>query len=373
MDSATTQPTLRLGDRLTAPVFGSLRPGSPPVLLLAAGHRIETLQQLQMLRDVGFAVLLPTEEAAARPAAASATGHTPQTRDFEGRLDCAMQIRRAVKDAANHLYSSVLEGETPDFSRLVDASAQVASEVTIDPHAFATLTFLRMCDDYTVEHSADVAILMVAIARVMGIGEQDLHDVALAGLMHDVGKQLVPQDIIMKRGSLDANELAEVRRHPEHGVTVLVDALGCPDAVREVALQHHERLDGSGYPAGSKAKMHRYSLIAATADTFDAMTAKRVYSPPKPARQAIKELYAKRGHQYDPDAVDALVKLIGAYPVGTRIRLSTGERGIVVAPNYEDSTRPIVEIDTHPDGRPLSINYRKALAGSSCSILAAEL
>ncbi len=370
-----SKPTLRLGDRLIAPVYGGLSLGAPPEVILAAGQSIETLEQLDMLRSLGYSVVLPDEDEDAPSAPTGIPDPTPNAgSDFENRVECGSRIRLVVMDASRDLYSRLLEGHRPDYDRLIEVSVEVANEVTADPHAYAALTFLRMCDDYTVEHSADVSILMVAMAQVLEVSGKDLQDVALAGLMHDVGKQLVPQAIIEKKGTLTEGEFAEVRRHPEYGMSILAQVVDCPEPVREVAMQHHERLDGSGYPFGCNGRaVHNYSMLAAAADAFDAMTSNRVYHSGKPARQALKELCAARGQKFDPMAIDALVKLIGAYPVGTRVWLDTGERGVVIAPNYEDSTRPVVEIDTVGLGRRLPNPYRKELGGTSSSIVAVDV
>jgi HD-GYP domain-containing protein (c-di-GMP phosphodiesterase class II) len=140
-----------------------------------------------------------------------------------------------------------------------------------------------------------------------------------------------------------------------------------------VALQHHERLDGSGYPGRlTAADLHPYSRIVAVADTFDAMTSDRVYRRGSPPRRALLEIYRDRARRLDPEAIDALIKLIGVYPVGTRVLLTTGEHGVVVAPNPEDSTRPMVRIDRDSRGRALAApftlslkdDHRRAVSGS---------
>jgi HD-GYP domain-containing protein (c-di-GMP phosphodiesterase class II) len=136
-----------------------------------------------------------------------------------------------------------------------------------------------------------------------------------------------------------------------------------------VALQHHERIDGSGYPnclKGDQIAVH--SKIAAVADVFDAITSHRVYHRGRTAREALMIIYASRNTEYDMDAVLALVKLVGVYPVGTRVSLDSGEQGVVVAPNLEDSTRPVVEIDADQGGRSVA-PYQLSLRGGSARIV----
>ena len=140
-----------------------------------------------------------------------------------------------------------------------------------------------------------------------------------------------------------------------------------------VALQHHERLDGSGYPYGcDRQTIHPISRLAAVADTFDAMTANRAYRKGMPARQAILELHSSRGNQLDSESVAALIKLIGVYPVGTRVVLAGGEQGTVVAPNPLDTTRPYVLVYHDRNGRPFRQPFTVSLQYSKSSIIGTE-
>jgi HD-GYP domain-containing protein (c-di-GMP phosphodiesterase class II) len=183
----------------------------------------------------------------------------------------------------------------------------------------------------------------------------------------------VPGGILAKPGLLTREEFAEIRMHPQHGFEILADCAGCPEAVRLVALQHHERLDGSGYPNRlTGEQLHPYSRIAAVADTFDAMTADRVYRRGCTPRKALLELYGDHPRKLDPQAVEALIRLVGVYPVGTRVRLNSGEQGLVIAPNPHDTTRPVVRIDRDGLGRAIPVPFTLSLEGESRQVAAAE-
>jgi putative nucleotidyltransferase with HDIG domain len=230
----------------------------------------------------------------------------------------------------------------------------VAEHVIADPYAAVCMSYLGDCDEYTVTHCADVAILMAAIGALLGLPEEELALLAWAGMVHDVGKPRISREVLEKPGRLTPAERTEVRRHPELGVEILRAAPECPASVLSVILQHHERLNGSGYPYGlSCEELHPHSRIAAVADTFDAMTAERVYKPPSPAREVLVYLACESDRCFDRNATTALAKLIGVYPIGTRVVLSTGERGVVVAPNPADSLRPSVRIHADRNGRRL--------------------
>ncbi|MBI3911614.1 MAG: HD domain-containing protein [Armatimonadetes bacterium] len=366
---------LRIGDALSRPVYGRPDGASARVLLLAAGQRIESELQLRRLREAGFAVQLPSEERSPNDPALPPADPSPPAASamFTQRLEAGQRLRQTVIEAAGDITRRVASGAAPDIPNLLSASSVLAAEVAADPYAVATVAHLQQCDDYTVEHSADVAILTVAIAHLLGRGATDLRLLALAGLLHDVGKQRVPKEILDKPGPLTPEELKEVRRHPQHGFDILTHCEDCAPEARLVALQHHECPDGSGYPAGcARSVLHPYSLIAAVADTFDAMTADRVYHKGIPARPALLQLHAARETHFDAAAVAALIKLVGVYPVGTRVVLNTGERAVVIAPNPEDTTRPVVQVDQDHLGRALARSFTLFLQGASCCIVAAQ-
>ncbi len=191
--------------------------------------------------------------------------------------------------------------------------------------------------------------------------------------MHDVGKQRLPKELLAKPGALSPEEWEIVKQHPLRGQEILVECEDCPEAVLRVALEHHERLDGSGYPAGLHGDgLHPHSRIAAVANAFDALTADRVYRKALAPRQALMQIFSASRARFDAASVSVLVKLVGVYPVGTRVLLNTGESAVVVAPNPDDTTRPVIDIDRDHRGRSVGIPLRVELQTASYSIVAAQ-
>lgn len=373
---------LRIGDVLDEALYGRPPGARQPMLLLAAGHRITSVAQLRRLQEAGFSVELPesissTQAPESGPLASPVLSTVASLRTaIQERAEAAARVRQVIADATRDLLGRVRAAPgaslSPNIEALEAAGSALVSEVTTDANTIAALTHLRRCDDYTVEHSVDVAILMVAIAQVLGYREPDLSVVAVAGLSHDVGKQRVPVSILNKAGRLTAEEFVELRRHPQHGYEILTECAHLHESIPLVALQHHERLDGSGYPSMlCHEQIHAYSRIAAVADSFDAMTADRVYRRGCTARQAVLELYGLAGRGLDASAVQALIKLVGVYPVGTRVTLDTGERGTVIAANLEDTTRPVVLIDQDGMGRNVGTPYAVSLAAGRHRVAAA--
>lgn len=366
---------LRLGQRLSTSLYARVPGARHPVLLMRAGQRIESVHQLERLSEAGFAIdLTPAPASRVKekgPTQKVAAGSTPTAAVFDEALEAARQVRSFVSAAVQSLHASVAAGRVPDWKSMLSASRDLANLVAVSPQVSASMTHLLQCDDYTVEHSADVAILMVAIGKTLGWADDDLELLALGGLLHDVGKAKVPQRILMKPGRPTPEEWEELRRHPEYGREMLSSCTPhCPPEVIRIAAEHHERLDGSGYPEGLRGdRTSPFSAIAAVADVFDAIVSDRVYQAGRPAREALSIIYGAGGTGYDADAVGALVRLVGVYPVGTRVILDSGARGVVVAPNPDDSTRPIVEIDTDHLGRSLA-PFQLCLKGGSSRIVA---
>jgi cyclic di-GMP phosphodiesterase len=370
---------LQLGDVVGESFYGQLLGAGQPVLLLAAGQSIDSEHQLRRLREAGYSVRLACEmppvfgAGSATPADAAAGLSVPPARPFATPLDpafarrveAAARVHDVVTGAVRDLARRVYKREPMDMEAMLAASSTLVSEVSADPHAIATLTFLRRCDDYTIEHSADVAILMVAMARWLEMPEPERRTLALAGLMHDVGKQQIDPTILNKPTALTREEFLEIWKHPQYGYRLLSACPGCPEAVQLVALQHHERLDGTGYPGGLVSEeLHPFSRIAAVADTFDAMTADRIYRKGLPSRQALLEIYAAAGVRMDSPSVSALIKLVGVYPVGTRVVLDTGERALVTAPNPDNTTLPVVLVEHDRYGQRLAPPVSLALHDS---------
>ena len=357
---------LRVGDTVRRPIYGRRRGVPEPVLLLAAGQRIESAEQLRQLRAEGLGIRTPAEAAYTVPSASV----LPASQTLPARDDAALgrqsertrRLHASIVGAGRELLQRLGSGAILSRAGNDLCRRNVARELADDPAAVVTMTYLKQCDDYTVEHGANVAILMVAIAHLLGHAEADLRLVALAGLVHDVGKQRLPPHLLDKPDNLDIEDHVELRRHPGYGFEILSKSPDCPPSVLSVVLEHHERQDGSGYPERRTGELlHPHSRIAAVADVFDDMTTNHVHRRRLPARQVLQMIYADRGRLFDDEAVAALVKLVGVYPVGTRVHLDTGESGVVVAPNVANTTRPVVEIDRDSRGVRLPCPYQVRL------------
>jgi len=213
------------------------------------------------------------------------------------------------------------------------------------PSALLPLAQMKTVDEYTFQHSVAVAALAVAFGRVLDLPRDEIKDIALGGLLHDVGKALIPGRILNKPGKLDDAEFEIIKSHVVHTAKLLKDVKGISEITFNAASQHHERHDGSGYPHGLKGnQISLHGQILAIVDVYDAITSLRVYHKGIPPAEALKKLYAWSGAQFDNRMVQAFIKGIGIYPAGSLVRMESDKLAIVREVMPDNLLQPIVQI-----------------------------
>ena len=224
--------------------------------------------------------------------------------------------------------------------------------VVSNKDAMLELAGLKSYDEYTFFHSVNVAILSLAIGAAITGDRRFLSSLGVGALMHDLGKMDIHVDVLNKPGALSAEEWAIMRCHPLYGAEEVARLAGVDKSAVVVILEHHMRYDLSGYPqsATPAAGQHLASRIVAVADAYDAMTSRRSYSAARLQDEAMSVLVKNMGNGFDPALVRIFVKLMGAYPPRSVVRLSTGETGIVLKANADDLVRPSVRIFADSNG-----------------------
>lgn len=217
--------------------------------------------------------------------------------------------------------------------------------ILTSPAALFGLTLLKKYDPYTYSHSITTSLFALAYARHLGITGEDLHRVALAGLLHDIGKVRTAEKIIKKPGALTPEELEIMQKHPVLSEELLRELGNVDDETCKIVLYHHIRFDGTGYPKlRNDEKPHPLSKIISLADCYDALTTTRPYQKSRHPGDAIRIIRRLVGKAYAPETVADFVTMIGAYPVGDFVRLASGEIAIVTKLNDLDATSPAVWI-----------------------------
>jgi putative nucleotidyltransferase with HDIG domain len=270
-------------------------------------------------------------------------------------------IRRLYDDAvsvAGSVYDSAKTEGQPDASMartMIDGLAQAVAQ---NRTALLALTTLKNYDNYTFTHMVNVSVLTMGQARGLGIDGPLLREFGLAALMHDIGKVRTPIDILNKPDKLTDAEFAIMKRHVLDGAEILRQTPEVPTLAPVVAFEHHLRIDGSGYPTGVKrAALNVGTMLCSIADVYDAMRSQRAYQLAFPTERILQVLKQADGRQFDQHLVRRFVQLIGIYPVGTIVRLDSGEVGVVQQVYAPDPYRPRVRLLFGRDGARLELAY----------------
>ena len=281
-----------------------------------------------------------TPGASAPPAAAAPAGDRP----LAAELKQAAAICNRGRAAVTAMFNEARMGRTVDAQTCLPLVQEISDSVQRNAGALVSLARLKSRDDYSYMHSVAVCAMMVSLARQAGMGEDACREAGLAGLMHDIGKALIPLEVLNKPGKLSDEEFALVRLHPEQGHGLLVGGQGVLESTLEVVLHHHEKVDGSGYPhrlAGDR--ISQLARMGAICDVYDAITSNRPYKAGWDPAESIARMASWKGH-FDPALFAAFVQSLGIYPTGSAVRLASGKLAVVVEQNPGNLVSPVVTV-----------------------------
>ena len=254
-------------------------------------------------------------------------------------------IKKRVSVGMQYLYNNV-SGE--DFSKATKHIANDLMNAVMENDSIAIdIGELKVCDEYTFKHSVDVATMGMVIARRMGMPQDSIYEIGIAGLLHDIGKCRIPNEILNKPGKLTDEEFILIKNHTLYGYQILLDKPEISDAVRLGVLQHHEKLNGTGYPSGISEKyISSYAKVLALVDIYDALITERPYKEAYTQRNAV-ELLMSMTSELDIEVMNTFLHTVILYPVDSIVQLSNGEYAKVVENYFDCSLRPkVVEVRT---------------------------
>jgi len=267
--------------------------------------------------------------------------------DGQSRLEAELLYSAPLIDDVKQTLQAISETlDLENGERIEQVGAlvhELAESVQRNPDALLWLTRLKSTDRYSYDHAVDVSIHLMIFARFLNLPADAVENLGLAGMMQDIGKVSLPQEILSKPGRLDDDEYALVQSHVASSLEMLVGKPGFDDRLLEIVASHHERHDGSGYPrrlAGDRIRLE--AELAGLIDAYCAMTRKRVYNPAVSHHRALEELIGMRGTQFRAPLVDQFIQCMGVYPVGSLVELNSGEVAVVIQQNKVRRLQPSV-------------------------------
>jgi len=267
----------------------------------------------------------------------------PVKTPFHEELKQAKMAHKRARTQIDTMFQDARMGRSIDVSGAKEVVSGMVDSIVRNPDAQLWLSNLRKRDEYTAIHSLNVCIFALSFARYLGFNTEEMNEIGIGALMHDIGKMRVPLEILNKEGKLTAEEREIVKQHPQHGLDILKDSKGLPDSTIEVVYSHHERKQGTGYPQGLvETQIHLFARIVAIVDVYDAITSDRVYHHGMNTLDALKNMFKWRENDLDSELVEKFIQCLGIYPIGSLVQLNTGEIGIVLSVSQGKNLVPIV-------------------------------
>ncbi|MGZ4968605.1 MAG: HD-GYP domain-containing protein [Methylobacter sp.] len=258
-----------------------------------------------------------------------------------------LERSRKVYSEANKIISNIMHdvriGKQIEVERIDPVVERMANSILRNKDALLSLCRIKNKDDYTFLHSVSVGALLISFAHALDFNRDVIKQLGIGGMLHDIGKTKVPNEILNKPGALTEDEFVIMKSHVVHGCSILRKSSGIAQVSFDVASQHHERFDGSGYPLGLKnSEMSVYGQMAAIVDVYDAITADRCYHKGMEPTVAVRKMFEWSKFHFNPKLLRTFIRTVGIYPVGTLVMLESGKIGVVIEQCETDMTRPLV-------------------------------
>ncbi len=264
----------------------------------------------------------------------------PRTRRPVSEVDRARETVERSKVAVMSMFGEARLGRVVSIDAVVPLVDEIAASIKRDRSAILNVARLKDKNEYTYMHSVAVCALMMTLARQIGLDEAEVQQAGLAGLLHDIGKMTVPEDVLDKPGALDAEQRRIIEEHPQSGHLLLSDIGTVSQVALDVCLHHHERVDGTGYPFGlTQQQLSLYARMGAICDVYDAVTSERPYKSAWPPAVALARMSGWDGH-FDPQLLHAFTVAIGIFPIGSLVRLHSNRLAIVLTGDPDAPTSP---------------------------------
>jgi len=257
----------------------------------------------------------------------------------------AAKICAQSKRAVSSMFQEARLGKAVNTASAKKLVEEISDSVSRNPGALISLARLKKADDYTYMHSVAVCALMIALSKQLNLDEIQTRSAGIAGLLHDLGKALMPMEVLNKPGKLTDEEFAIIKTHPEEGHKLLLGSTGADAIALDVVLHHHEKTDGSGYPKHLKDKeISLFAKMGAVCDVYDAITSNRPYKAGWDPAESLRKMAEWANGHFDPMVFQAFVKSLGIYPIGSLVKLNSGRLGLVIDQTEKSLLTPRVKV-----------------------------
>ena len=295
-----------------------------------------------------------TSESRARTKFATERAKQATAESFRDNLRHAVESFRRSSGGVIRFFNDMRLGKSVETEDARAVVGELVSTISTNANTALWLTNLRQKHEATASHCLNTSILALAFARHLGYSHEQLEEVGMGALLHDLGIARVPEQILNKPGNLNEEEFEVVKKHPRDGYSVLRLTRKIPDRSLDIVLHHHERVDGSGYPDGLKGDdIHESVRLVAIADMYDSMTTERVYRKAMTPQDALTSMHKRAEADFGKRLVEEFIKCVGIYPIGSLVLLHSGALGVVASFNPDARLRPLILVVRDADGRDL--------------------
>ena len=261
-------------------------------------------------------------------------------KEDRAKVSLSDSVRKRVAEGIQTVYNNVDSGELAGASEMI--ATDLMNAIQQNDAMALDISALKTSDEYTFKHSVDVATIAMIVAKRMGFSTHEIHEIGMAGLLHDVGKMKVPTEILNKPARLSDEEFEVMKQHSVLGYRIVQNHTEISENIKYGVLQHHEKINGKGYPIGlSGEKINPYAKVIAVADIYDALVTERPYKKSMTQRDAVEMIMAMTD-EIEINAMKSFLNSVILYPVGSTVQLSNGETAKVVENNMQYILRPKV-------------------------------
>jgi putative nucleotidyltransferase with HDIG domain len=286
--------------------------------------------------------------------------------DYEKKLEQAFKVRQKTISTVRNMLSDARSGRMFSLQTIVKTVEDMVEMVLEEPDVYLRLGQIKEHCQSTYLHSINVSVLMTGFAAALGYSKAKIVEAGISGILHDIGKVKIPESLLKKDGALTRQEMDLIRQHPAMGIEIIkASSQKIPESSLKVIMQHHERINGSGYPRRLKSKqIDEMAIICTLADVYDSLTSGTDYRKPCLPQEALALIFQGSDEEYPRELVEHFTKMLGIYPVGSFVKLATGEMGIVIKINRTSLLTPQVMVLFDNNGERVQIPYVKNLAVS---------